>query len=86
MDWTKNAKVKKTATGKTVDRRLTVTITPEMEKVFGAFRDHYKDTNASFTDTGILMTFIEAGVRSFITDQLIPKTMINHPTPVHQND
>jgi hypothetical protein len=37
MDWTKNAKVKKTTTGKTVDRRLTVTITPEMEKVFGAF-------------------------------------------------
>jgi hypothetical protein len=84
MDWTKNAKVKKTATGKTVDRRLTVTITPEMEKVFGAFRDHYKDSHVVFTDTGILMTFIEAGVRSFITDQLIPKTM--PPTPVHQND
>lgn len=93
MDWTKNAKALTTKAGRTKDRRLTVTITPEMEKVFVAFRKHYEGYDVVFTDTAILMTFIEAGVRSFIQSEMIPKTMAQvptthtaHTTPVHSND
>ena len=66
MDWTKHAKVSKVRAEPTKPRRVPVTVTVEMQKVI----EHFKTQNSSldFTDTGVLMTFLEAGVRLYLED------------------
>ena len=66
MDWTKHAKVSKVRAEPTKPRRVPVTVTVEMQKVI----EHFKSQNSSldFTDTGVLMTFLEAGVRLYLED------------------
>jgi hypothetical protein len=94
MDWAKHAKVSKTPTGKVKERRLTITISAEVQKVFDLFRDHYKANDVTFTDTAILTTFLEAGIRSFIQDQILSRANPSQPTndthqthhPVHQDE
>jgi hypothetical protein len=81
MQWSKHGKPATSPSGKPKERRLTITITPEAEKVFTLFREHYKSDGVVFTDTAILTTFLEAGIRSFVQEELLKDT-----TPVPQDE
>lgn len=70
MDWTKHAKKKQYSNQRPKERRLTITVTDQLEKAIGFFKSKHPDVD--FTDTGVLDTFIEAGIRKFVEDQLNP--------------
>lgn len=60
FDWKKNARADDEI------KRIAVPVSPEMRKVLSLFRSHYPDVKLS--DTKILSTFIEAGVRLWFVD------------------
>lgn len=60
IDWSKHAKKKSKPA---IDRRLSLPVTKELQKVIDFFRS--RNPELEFSDTAILMTFIEAGVKTF---------------------
>lgn len=62
MDWTKHAKGNK----KAAQRRLAITVTPELEKAIKIFKASNK--GVSFSDTSVVMTMIEAGFSTWAAD------------------
>ena len=63
MDWSKHAKKKSKPT---IDRRLSLPITVDLQRVIDFFKN--KNPDLEFSDTAVLMTFIEAGMRSYIAE------------------
>jgi hypothetical protein len=74
MDWTRHATKK---SKKSDDRRLSLPVTNELQKAIEFFKS--RNPELDFSDTAVLITFIEAGVRSFLDN-------LNTPTPVHSDD
>ncbi len=63
MDWAKHA----TRKSKSKDtRRLALPITPELQKAIEFFR--MQNSKYDFTDTAVVITFIEAGVRAYVAN------------------
>ena len=60
IDWSKHAKKKSKLV---IDRRLSLPVSKELQKVIDFFRS--RNSELEFSDTAILMTFIEAGVKTF---------------------
>lgn len=60
IDWSKHAKKKSKPV---IDRRLSLPVTKELQKVIEFFRS--RNPELEFSDTAILMTFIEAGVKTY---------------------
>lgn len=62
IDWTKHGRATKlqSSTGKS-DRRLAIPVTPELDRIIRMFRDTYPQR--TFSDTAIIKSFIEAGIR-----------------------
>ena len=60
MDWAKHAKKKSKSK---VDRRLSIPISTDLQKVIDFFKARNPDLE--FSDSAVLMTFLEAGIKSF---------------------
>ena len=63
MDWSKHAKKKSKPQ---VERRLSLPVSGDLEKVITFFKS--RNPEFDFSDTAVLMTLIEAGVKAFVMD------------------
>lgn len=61
MDWTKNGRKKEPSSQ--AKRRLSIPVSPEMQKLIALFKAEYP--SVSYSDTAVLSTFIEAGARTW---------------------
>lgn len=66
MDWTKHAKAQAPIVTDLQPKRIPVTVSVEMQKVMKHFREQHP--SSEFSETGILATFLEAGVRAYLED------------------
>ena len=63
MNWAKHAKKK---TKPMNERRLSLPISVELEKVIAFFKS--KNPEFEFSDSAVLMTFIEAGIKIYVIE------------------